>query len=240
MFEVLIREAAVRFRLGDKALQVLQMLLAQMTSSDQGGLVGFLDKFKAAGLGPIVQSWLGGGPSAQPIGNSQLEAVLGASGGLPGLMSAKLDLAREDVTSAIGYLLPMIVGKLTPGGSIPSGLPDEVNALAAAGQALLARPAMAAATRDGGSLIKWLPWAVVVLAILFGLSYLGKDKGAAEPSVEPAPAAQPAQEAASAAVSRTLPASEPAVSASAQESAGASPAQDTAPSPASKAPGASQ
>lgn len=229
MFEVLIREAAVRFRLGDKALQVLQMLLAQMTSSDQGGLVGFLDKFKAAGLGPIVQSWLGGGPSAQPIGNSQLEAVLGASGGLPGLMSAKLDLAREDVTSAIGYLLPMIVGKLTPGGSIPSGLPDEVNALAAAGQALLARPAMAAATRDGGSLIKWLPWAVVVLAILFGLSYLGKDKGKTEPAVPPA-ATQSAPEPVRESASQAAPAAEPASAASDQAPAIAS--QPTEPAPA--------
>lgn len=229
MFEVLIREAAVRFRLGDKALQVLQMLLAQMTSSDQGGLVGFLDKFKAAGLGPIVQSWLGGGPSAQPIGNSQLEAVLGASGGLPGLMSAKLDLAREDVTSAIGYLLPMIVGKLTPGGSIPSGLPDEVNALAAAGQALLARPAMAAATRDGGSLIKWLPWAVVVLAILFGLSYLGKDKGKTEPVVPPA-ATQSAPEPVRESASQAVPAAEPASVASDQAPAIAS--QPTEPAPA--------
>ena len=80
MFDVLIREAGARFGLGDKALPVAQMLLAYMTNRDTGGLAGFLEKYKAAGLGPIIQSWLGGGPSAQPVSNSQVETVLGASG----------------------------------------------------------------------------------------------------------------------------------------------------------------
>lgn len=80
MFDVLIREAGARFGLGDKALPVAQMLLAYMTNRDTGGLAGFLEKFKAAGLGPIIQSWLGGGPSAQPVSNSQVETVLGGSG----------------------------------------------------------------------------------------------------------------------------------------------------------------
>ena len=52
MFDVLIREAGARFGLGDKALPVAQMLLAYMTNRDTGGLAGFLEKFKAAGLGP--------------------------------------------------------------------------------------------------------------------------------------------------------------------------------------------
>ena len=40
MFDVLIREAATRFGLGDKALPVTQMLLAYMTNKDTGGLIG--------------------------------------------------------------------------------------------------------------------------------------------------------------------------------------------------------
>ena len=43
MFDVLTREVAVRFNLGDKALPLLQMLLACMTPKDTGGgLPGFL------------------------------------------------------------------------------------------------------------------------------------------------------------------------------------------------------
>lgn len=204
MLDVLIREASVRFGLGDKALPVLQMLLARMTAADHGGLQGFLDRFKAAGLGPLVQSWLGGGPSAQPISNSQLETVLGASGGLLPLASGRLGLARDDLTSAIAYLLPVLVGKLTPGGSVPSTLPEPVRQMAAAGVPLLAAPAASASATNGNSLAKWLPWAVVVLAILFGLSYLGRGR------VSPTPAAAVPASAAPAAQDTTAPAaSEP-------------------------------
>lgn len=193
MFEVLVREAAARFGLGDKALQVVQMLLAYMTSRDRGGVFGFLEKFKAAGLGPIIQSWLGGGPSAQPISNSQLETVLGSSDGLLALITERLGLERDGVTSALGYLLPAIVGRLTPGGSIASTLPAEVLSLAQAGEQLLAAPAVTApATSGGGALTRWLPWLIVALAVVFGLTFLGRNKGSEEPAPTP-PAAAPAQ-----------------------------------------------
>ena len=195
MFDVLIREAGARFGLGDKALPVAQMLLAYMTNRDTGGLAGFLEKFKAAGLGPIIQSWLGGGPSAQPVSNSQVETVLGASGGLLSMITARLGVNRDNVTSAIGYLLPAIVGKLTPGGSLPANLPPEVASFAAAGQSLLAAPAAAtvAAPAAGGGVMKWLPWVVVAAAVLFGLSYCGKSRTPTDAPVTPAaPASAPA------------------------------------------------
>ncbi|RRD57722.1 DUF937 domain-containing protein [Comamonadaceae bacterium OH2545_COT-014] len=193
MFDVLIREMAVRFGLGDKGLPLMQMLLAYMTQKETGGLPGFLEKFKAAGLGPIIQSWLGGGPSAQPVSNSQLETVLGGSGGLLSQLTAQLDAPRDNITSAVGYVLPPLVGKLTPGGSMPSALPPEVSSMAATGQALLAAPAAASSAQAaaGGGMMKWLPWVVVAAAALFGLSYCGKNKGATTPSAPAAPVAEP-------------------------------------------------
>ena len=192
MFHVLIREAGARFGLGDQAEPVTQMLLGYMTQKDTGGLAGFLEKFKAAGLGPVIQSWLGGGPSAQPISNSQLETVLGASGGLLSMITARLGVNRDNVTSAIGYLLPAIVGRLTPGGSLPSSLPAEATALAAAGQALLAAPAPAAAgPAAAGGAMKWLPWLIVAVAALIGLVFWSQQRGSAP---APAPAAAPASQ----------------------------------------------
>ena len=193
MFEVLIREAAARFGLGDKALPLVQMLLAYMTNKETGGLAGFLEKFKAAGLGPIIQSWLGGGPAAQPVSNSQLETVLGSSGGLLSLITSRLSLPRDNVTSALGYLLPAIVGKLTPGGSIPSGLPPEVASLAAAGQGLLAAPAVGAAQgATAGGIGKWVPWIIVAVAALVGLSYCAKNRTADTAGTTPPAASAPA------------------------------------------------
>lgn len=225
MFDVLIREAGARFGLGEKALPVAQMLLAAMTNRDTGGLAGFLEQFKAAGLGPIVQSWLGGGPSAQPVSNSQLESVLGVGGGLLSVITERLGVNRDNVTSAIGYLLPAFVGKLTPGGSLPSSLPPEVESMAAAGHSLLAAPAVATAAQPagGGGVMKWLPWAVVAAAAVFGLSYCNKERSTTEPPATPAtapvePASVPAEVA-----------SEPADVAPEPSEAPAEPASEAAP-----------
>lgn len=245
MFEVLVREAAARFGLGDKALQVVQILLAHMTSRDRGGLFGFLEKFKAAGLGPIIQSWLGGGPSAQPISNSQLETVLGSSDGLLSLITDKLDLERDSVTSALGYLLPAIVGRLTPGGSLSAALPPEVKSLAEAGEQLLAAPAVAApVASSGGGLSRWLPWLIVALAVVFGLFYLGQGKDGGEPAPAEPPAAavtdevapaEPAPPAAEEAAAPAEPAPAAAEEAPASEAAPAQPAPATEPAEASEA-----
>jgi uncharacterized protein YidB (DUF937 family) len=196
MFEVLIREAAARFGLGDKALPLIQMLLACMTRKETGGLAGFLETFKAAGLGPIIQSWLGGGPAAQPIGNSQLETVLGASDGLLSALTERLGLPRDNVTSALGYLLPPLVGKLTPGGNTPSSLPVDIVGLATIGQDLLSAPVgKSANVNANGTLIRWLPWVIVAAAVLIGLGYCARDRvegsGPATSSV-PASVAEPA------------------------------------------------
>jgi len=190
MFDVFIREAGARFGLGDKALTVAQMLLADMTSPDTGGLMGFLERFKAAGLGPVIQSWLGGGPSAQPISNSQLETVLGASGGLLARVTGLLDANRDDVTTAIGYLLPAFVGRLTPGGSLPNAIPPEVLSLAAAGRELLTVPtAVPRVTTAAPGLLRWLPWAIVAAAAVIGLAYCGKQERASS-SAPTAPAVE--------------------------------------------------
>ncbi|MDR0457794.1 MAG: YidB family protein [Burkholderiaceae bacterium] len=194
MFEVLIREAAARFGVGDKALPLVQMLLAAMMAKDTGGLAGFLEKFKAAGLGPLVQSWLGGGEDAQPIGNTQVEAVLGTSGGLLPALTAQLGLPRDKITEAIGYLLPALVGRLTPGGALPASPPAEIAGYAQAGQGLLAQAEQAmqtaqrasAASIGGGK--KWLPWVIVIIIALAILYAWNANRRAAPSQSKPAAA----------------------------------------------------
>lgn len=185
MYEVLIREAGARFGLGDKALSVLQVLMAEMTDRSKGGLAGFLEPFKAAGFGPIIQSWLGGGPSAQPISNRQLEEVLGTSGGLLQSLSARLDLDRDSLTSALGYLLPAVVGKLSIGGSVPTHYPPEALDMAEAGRQLMAGPAPVETPGNAG-FFKWLPWLVLIGAIILGVSYYNKARHSGDNQQQPA------------------------------------------------------
>lgn len=197
MFEVLIREAAARFGVGDKALPLVQMLLAAMTAKDTGGLAGFLEKFKAADLGPLVQSWLGGGSSAQPISNAQVEAVLGVGGGLLPVLTTQLGLPRDKITEAIGYLLPALVGRLTPGGVLPANPPAEIASYAQAGQGLLTQAAQAVqvAQRAGGAAIggnrKWLIWVIAIIVVLVILYAWSANRHEAPKPAVPMPAAIP-------------------------------------------------
>lgn len=238
MYEVLIREAGARFGLGDKALSVVQVLMTEMTDKDKGGLAGFLEPFKAAGFGPIIQSWLGGGPSAQPISNRQLEEVLGTSGGLLSSLSARLDVDRDALTSALGYLLPALVGKLSIGGSVPSHYPPEALDMAEAGRQLLAGPAPSEGPGSAG-FFKWLPWLVLIVAIILGVSYYNKAKHSADGRQQPAvitlPQSSPAPSAGTESAPAALPESRPAADADAdapaadsgQEAASSEPAAAT-------------
>lgn len=174
MFDVLVREAAARFGLGDKALPLLQILLHYLAGEDGRGLAAFLEKFKVAGLGPVIQSWLGGGPSARPISNGELESVLGGSDGLISVLVDRLGVEREGATSALAYYLPAIVGKLTPGGSVPTRIPQEITTFAAQGKYLIDAAATTASARaGGGGFMKWLPWVLMTIAILLAVGFWG-------------------------------------------------------------------
>jgi outer membrane protein OmpA-like peptidoglycan-associated protein/uncharacterized protein YidB (DUF937 family) len=195
MFDLIIREAASRFGLGDKAGPLVQMLLAYLTNKDTGGLSGFISKLSSSGLGNVAQSWLGGGAGALPVSSSQIESLLGGQGGLLGNITSKLGIGGSTASSALGFLLPLVIGKLTPGGSVPTSLPSDVmgfitggasaattatvaasKVVGSAGSAAsgAAQAAAGTAVAAGGGLMKWLPWLAAGIAALFILSYCNK------------------------------------------------------------------
>ncbi len=199
MFDAIIKEVASKFGLGDKAMPLIQMLLAYMSNSQTGGLSGFMDKFKNAGLGSLAQSWLGGGTNAQPISTQQVDSLFGGQGGLLGMITSKLGIGGEAASGALSFILPAIIGKLSSGGSMPTSLPSEALGLMGNAKDLLTGGAAAAtgaasaaggAALDvgkaaGGGLMKWLPWIVAAIAGLFLLNYCSK-QGDVKPAI-PAP-----------------------------------------------------
>ena len=116
-FDALIDDLASRFGLGANARAVITEALT-MISTSPGGLSGFLDTLKSAGLTSEVASWLGH-PDAGPMPAGQVERALGATA-LSGI-AGRLGLAQGVVSTALGYALPKIVGLLTPGGVVPAG-----------------------------------------------------------------------------------------------------------------------
>ena len=89
-FDTLIDDLATRFGLGANARSLVKEVLT-MISGSPGGLAGFLDKFKSAGLTSEVASWLGR-PDAGPIAAGQVERALGATA-LSGI-AGRLGLAQ--------------------------------------------------------------------------------------------------------------------------------------------------
>ncbi len=188
MFDIIIREAASRFGLGDKAGPLVQMLLAFITNKDTGGLSGFMSKLTNGGMGSMAQSWLGGGTNSQAMNTTQIESLFGGNGGLLGAITSKLGLGGSTVTAALGYILPLVIGKLTPGGTVPTSLSSDVMGFINNGKGLLAGGAAAAGNvagrvadvgvstgkAAGGGFMKWLPWIAAAIAALFLLNYCSK------------------------------------------------------------------
>ena len=139
MFDLIIREAASRFGLGDKAGPLVQMLLAYITNKDTGGIAGFMSKLTSGGMGSIAQSWLGGGAGAQAVSSSQIESLLGGQNGLLNSITSKLGIGGSTATSALSFLLPMVIGKLTPGGSVPTSLSSDVMGFITGGASALTK-----------------------------------------------------------------------------------------------------
>jgi outer membrane protein OmpA-like peptidoglycan-associated protein/uncharacterized protein YidB (DUF937 family) len=151
MFDLIIREVASRFGLGDKAGPLVQMLLAYITNKDTGGISGFMSKLSAGGLGDIAKSWLGGSSNSLPVSSSQIESLLGGQDGLLNSVTSKLGIGGATASSALGFLLPMVIGKLTPGGSIPTSLSSDVMGFITGGASALTKGVTGAAGAAAGA-----------------------------------------------------------------------------------------
>ena len=174
MFDVLIRELAARFNLGAQAEPVLRMVLADMVDASKGGLPAFVQKFEAAGLGARVASWVGEGAAAQSISPAQVETVLGGSGDLISRLSKLPGLTRPDVTVALTYLLPALVGKLTPDGTVGTVLPVGFKTYFDESATRVSASKTSNGAADG--LVRWLPWLFAALAGLSVLAYCSKQQ----------------------------------------------------------------
>jgi OmpA-OmpF porin, OOP family len=217
MFDALIDDLAGRFGLGANAQSLVKEALT-MISTSSGGLGGFLDTFKSAGLASEAASWLGH-PDAVPLAAQQVERALGATA-LSGI-AGRLGLTQGVVSTALGYALPKIVGLLTPGGVVPAGTPAAVTAFLsqptpeAAPRRVDVPPASAGAQNQSG-VARWLWPALAALVVVGLLSYFSTlnrmpsappvakapepappapSTVAQAPSPPPAPAPQPAAQA---------------------------------------------
>lgn len=87
------------------------------TGSGSSGLDGMAQRFDQKGLGDIMSSWIGKGENL-PISADQMQQVLGS--GQIQQIAERLGVSKDEASSGLAEMLPQIVDKLTPEGSLPT------------------------------------------------------------------------------------------------------------------------
>ena len=197
LFDELISDIAGRFGLGANATALVREVLNMVVNSP-GGIGGFLDRLKSAGLGSAIAPWLGNSNAAaltsQQLGSAVSSSVLGQIAG-------RLGIGAPLVSTAVGYVLPKLIGLLTPGGKIPTVVPSEVtNFLSAparwtapAARVEQVAPRHIEVIHDEPHMMRWL-WPVLGALAILGLgSYLlsSGNRAPVAPAVVQAPAVPP-------------------------------------------------
>jgi uncharacterized protein YidB (DUF937 family) len=93
-----------------------------------GGLGDLLEQFKRAGFGQQAQSWVSTGAN-QPIPPDAVEKVFGP--GALGEIARQAGLSQQETAQGLAQLLPEVVDKVTPEGTVPdpNSLLESVQAL---------------------------------------------------------------------------------------------------------------
>ena len=88
----------------------------QQAFQSEGGVNGLIDKLKAGGLGPQVDSWVSTG-SNEPVEPQRLGEALGPD--TVNNLAASSGLSVQMLLPLLAQFLPMIIDHLTPGGNLP-------------------------------------------------------------------------------------------------------------------------
>ncbi len=97
---------------------LLEIVMGLLKGSESGGLEGLAQAFSDKGLGDIMSSWIGKGENL-PISPEQILQVLGSD--QVQQIAEQLGVSPDEASNGLAEMLPQIVDKLTPDGSLPSG-----------------------------------------------------------------------------------------------------------------------
>lgn len=105
---------------GGNLAALLPVVIGMLANNGQGGggLGGLMEKFNQAGMGDVLNSWIGTGPNPAITGD-QLSQVLG--GEQMSEIASQLGMSQGDAASQIAQVLPGLIDKLTPQGAAPQG-----------------------------------------------------------------------------------------------------------------------
>lgn len=118
MLDRLIKRVTSRFNLEYAAVaSVLRGILTLMTDERVGGVNELVSKFRIAGLGRLVESWVGPGPN-EALTPSQTRTVLGNAAMYE--MADSAGIGRGAVVPVLGFMIPLLFDAITPDGVLPT------------------------------------------------------------------------------------------------------------------------
>jgi uncharacterized protein YidB (DUF937 family) len=103
---------------GSSQNPLMDIVLGLITNPQTGGLQGLIQTFKGKGLGGAVSSWISTGEN-QPVSGDEIQHALG--GNFIQQIAEQLGSSKSEVSGSLSNLLPQIIDKLTPNGSLPEG-----------------------------------------------------------------------------------------------------------------------
>lgn len=99
--------------------QLLQAISGMLANDgSHGGLGGLMERFRQAGLGDVIGSWVGSGEN-QAISGEQISQALGPD--TISDLAARFGLNPGDTAGQLSQILPGLIDKLTPQGQAPAG-----------------------------------------------------------------------------------------------------------------------
>ena len=97
-----------------------QQQRSQPVGQQGGGLGDLINMFQQAGLGNVVNSWVGRGAN-QPVNPHQLQDVFGRE--RVDQWSQQTGIPQNDLLNQLSQYLPHAVDRMTPEGQLPSAGP---------------------------------------------------------------------------------------------------------------------
>jgi uncharacterized protein YidB (DUF937 family) len=101
---------------------LVEEAMGLLNNPNTGGLGGLVQQFEGQGLGHLIGSWVGPGQNL-PVSGAQLASVLGED--RLQQLSARVGLPPDAAASALAAVLPSLIDRVTPNGSVEHTLLQE-------------------------------------------------------------------------------------------------------------------
>ena len=161
VLDAVMTEAGSHLGISSRSAGSVLASLLSLISREESGVSGFLDRFRRAGAGNLVSSWLSG--DARPVTVDAVEHALGHD--TIDRIGSTAGLSFSMAASAIALMLPRLIQRLTPAGVSPARFSADVMAAPIAPMAPLRAGARSEASGTGARtgpvvLSRWV-WSVL-------------------------------------------------------------------------------